>query len=350
MRGGRAGFIGRRARLARNHRVRRVMMARLPCSFHVAVLSSTPAPHRILLDFCARTLSWPDFQGQFWRSSGAQNGSCSISSESSRRLLSNGINFTWIGVQTRELWLPEVGVPELFLCVFPAKILVKRGIPSANRELHVVTGVVIFPTYLGSRVNLQRVGKTLRVKVAIWKKNALNLWPIFPRFLSMFARVFDLVPNVGFRRSWYRRKACAAFFFKVLGLWEAELGLEKYGPASRGRRSVFGPLEDIFPIEIPARPGKFLTIREFHVVHVHVLFLMCPGLRINLLWVRKTLRASVATSRGKFQNFQHSLILSACFRVSGRCSSWYRISTILVSLESSCYLPFKGTGLAQRQA
>ena len=56
--------------------------------------------------------------------------------------------------------------------------------------------------------------------------------------------------------------------FLVLGLREAELGLEKYDPTSGGRRSVFGPLEDIFPIGIPARRGKILTIREFHVMHV----------------------------------------------------------------------------------
>jgi hypothetical protein len=51
-----------------------------------------------------------DFRGQFWRSSGTQNGSCGISSESSRRPLSNDIKFARIGVRTRELWLPEVGV------------------------------------------------------------------------------------------------------------------------------------------------------------------------------------------------------------------------------------------------
>ena len=124
----------------------------------------------------------------------------------------------------------------------------------------------------------------------------------------------------------------------------------RYGLANRGHRGVFGPLEDIFPIGIPARPSKFLAIQEFHVVHECVLFPMCPGSRINLLRVRKTLRASVATSVEKFRNFQQSLISSACFHVRGRRSSRCRILTILVSLESLCYLFSKGTGLAHRRA
>ena len=151
-------------------------------------------------------------------------------------------------------------MPGLFLCVFPAKILVKREMLLTNRELHVVAGVVIFPMHPESRVNLQRVGKTLRAKAAVRKKSASNLQPIFPRFLFVFVRVFDLAPEVGFRRSWYRRKACAALFFKILGSWETELGLEKYGPTNRGHQSVFGSSEGIFPAKIPARPGKILTI------------------------------------------------------------------------------------------
>uniref|UniRef100_A0A2N9EFK0 Uncharacterized protein n=1 Tax=Fagus sylvatica TaxID=28930 RepID=A0A2N9EFK0_FAGSY len=48
--------------------------------------------------------------------------------------------------------------------------------------------------------------------------------------------------------------------------------------------------------------------------------------------------------------FSTTLISLACFYVRGRCSSRYRISTILVSSESLCYLLFNGTGLAQRRA
>uniref|UniRef100_A0A2N9HY42 Uncharacterized protein n=1 Tax=Fagus sylvatica TaxID=28930 RepID=A0A2N9HY42_FAGSY len=69
-----------------------------------------------------------------------------------------------------------------------------------------------------------------------------------------------------------RRKACAAYFCKVPDSRESELGFVRYGPANRGHRGVFGPLGDIFPIGIPARPGKILAIREFHVVHGCVFF------------------------------------------------------------------------------
>uniref|UniRef100_A0A2N9FEM9 Uncharacterized protein n=1 Tax=Fagus sylvatica TaxID=28930 RepID=A0A2N9FEM9_FAGSY len=109
--------------------------------------------------------------------------------------------------------------------------------------------------------------------------------------------------------------------------------------------------EGIFPVRIPARPGKILAIREFHVVHECVFFPTCPGLRINLLRVRKTLCASVDNVGGKIPgNFSTALFRRPDFHARGRRSSRYRILTILVSSESLRYLLFNGTGLAQRRA
>ena len=51
--------------------------------------------------------------------------------------------------------------------------------------------------------------------------------------------MFDVAPDVEFRRSWCRRKACATFFLKVLDLHKGELGFARYDLANRGYRSVF---------------------------------------------------------------------------------------------------------------
>uniref|UniRef100_A0A2N9I3Y1 Uncharacterized protein n=1 Tax=Fagus sylvatica TaxID=28930 RepID=A0A2N9I3Y1_FAGSY len=273
MRGGRVGFIENRARLAQHHHARRMTVLRELWYCHVAVLSfhaSSPSnPPRFP---CAYPFL-SDFRGQFWRSSGTQNGSCGISSESSRRPLSNDIKFARIGVRTRELWLPEVGVSELFLCTLPMQDSGQTGdaigeprVPRRSRSHYLSNAPGLADQLVASRKDSAREGGS-----------------------------------------------CAAYFCKVPDSRESELGLVRYGPASRVHRGVFGPFEGSFPIRIPADPDKFLAIREFHVVHGCVLFPMCPGSQINLLRVRKTLCASAATSVGKFRKFQHSLISSACF-------------------------------------
>ena len=149
---------------------------------------------------------------------------------------------------------------------FSTKIPAKREKPPANRELHVVAGVAIFLTHLGLRIKSQRAENNPRAKAVVQEKKRVKFSAHFSYFLFVFARMFDLAPDVGFQRSWYRWKACATLFLKGSDLRETGLGLERYGPANRGHHSVFGPSKGIFLIEIPARPGKILTIREFHGV------------------------------------------------------------------------------------
>uniref|UniRef100_A0A2N9HQI4 Aminotransferase-like plant mobile domain-containing protein n=1 Tax=Fagus sylvatica TaxID=28930 RepID=A0A2N9HQI4_FAGSY len=299
MRGGRVGFIENRARLARSHHARRMTVLRELWYCHVAVLSFHASSCLESSSISrARTSFFIRFSGAvlevFRNSKWVMRhivGKLSTSSFQRYKVCANRSSDEGVMAPGSR------GIGAVFVHSFPVKIPVKRGMLSANREFHDVAGVIIFPTHPGSRINLLRAGKTLRAKAAVREKKCV------------------LLPA-----------PCAAYFCKVPDSRESELGLVRYGPASRVHRGVFGPFEGSFPIRIPADPDKFLAIREFHVVHGCVLFPMCPGSQINLLRVRKTLCASVATSVGKFRKFQHSLISSACFHARGRRSSRCRIS------------------------
>uniref|UniRef100_A0A2N9HUX7 Aminotransferase-like plant mobile domain-containing protein n=1 Tax=Fagus sylvatica TaxID=28930 RepID=A0A2N9HUX7_FAGSY len=172
----------------------------------------------------------------------------------------NDIKFARIGVRTRELWLPEVGVSELFLCT------------SSDAD----------SGQTGNAIGEPRVPRRSR-----------------SHYLSNAPGLADQL--VASRKDSAREGGCP-----VPDLRKSELGLVRYGPANRGHRGVFGPFEGSFPIGIPAGPDKILAIREFHVVHGCVFFPMCPGSQINLLRVRKTLCASVTTSVGKMGRISKS--------------------------------------------
>jgi hypothetical protein len=103
-------------------------------------------------------------------------------------------------------------VSELFFRIFPVKIPAKRGKLPANRELRLVAGVAVFLTHPGSWINLQRARRNSLAKAVVREEKRIRFLARFPYFLSVFARTVNLAPDVGFRRSWYRWKACAAFF------------------------------------------------------------------------------------------------------------------------------------------
>ena len=130
--------------------------------------------------------------------------------------------------------LESRGVQAVFSC-FSGEDSSQMGKLPANRELHLVAGVAAFLTHPGLLIKSQRAGRNLRAKAVVREEKRIGFSARFPYFLSVLARTVDLAPDVSFRNSWYRWKACATLFLKILELRATELGLERYGPTNKGR-------------------------------------------------------------------------------------------------------------------
>uniref|UniRef100_A0A2N9GHT9 Uncharacterized protein n=1 Tax=Fagus sylvatica TaxID=28930 RepID=A0A2N9GHT9_FAGSY len=115
---------------------------------------------------------------------------------------------------------------------------------------------------------------------------------------------FDVLGTVG--------KLALPTFARFWICGNPSLGLRDTDPRTEAAGVFLVRLRTVFRSGFRLRPGKILAIREFHVVHECVFFPTCPGSRINLLRVRKTLCASVATSvqalhRGKLGFARYNL-------------------------------------------
>uniref|UniRef100_A0A2N9GHS1 Uncharacterized protein n=1 Tax=Fagus sylvatica TaxID=28930 RepID=A0A2N9GHS1_FAGSY len=113
------------------------------------------------------------------------------------------------------------------------------GIPAspdkflAIREFHVVHGMC--PSFQCARARRSTCCESGRLCAQAWQRRWENSGTFSKTLFCrpVFTRVVDVAPDVGFRRSWYRRKACVTYFLTVQALHRGEFGFARYDPCER---------------------------------------------------------------------------------------------------------------------
>uniref|UniRef100_A0A2N9HBX0 Uncharacterized protein n=1 Tax=Fagus sylvatica TaxID=28930 RepID=A0A2N9HBX0_FAGSY len=164
-----------------------------------------------------------------------------VPSESLRCLLLQGSGFAEIRAWTCEIWFREQRPPGVFLVRLRA--VFRSGFrldPIKSWRSESSTSCMSVSSFQRARARRSTCCESGRLCAQAWQRRWENSG-IFSTALfrrPVFTRVVDVAPDVGFRRSWYRRKAYATYFPKVQALHRGELGFARYDPANGGRRNV----------------------------------------------------------------------------------------------------------------
>ncbi len=131
---------------------------------------------------------------------------------------------------------------------FPIEIPARLGKILAIRELPIVSEHVLFLTHPSLWITFSELER-ICARVQHPQGEKCEIFNIVLFHPLVFVRTVDVAPDLGFRRSWFRWKACATFFPKVLALHRGELGFARYDPANRGCRSVFHDEGSFFDLD-----------------------------------------------------------------------------------------------------
>uniref|UniRef100_A0A2N9G417 Uncharacterized protein n=1 Tax=Fagus sylvatica TaxID=28930 RepID=A0A2N9G417_FAGSY len=153
-----------------------------------------------------------------------------VPSESLRCLLLQGSGFAGIRAWTCEIWPREQRPPGVFLvrlrAVFRSGF---RLAPINSWRSESSTSCMNVSSFQRARACRSTCCESGRLCAQAWQRRWENSGTFSKTLFRrpVFTRVVDVAPDVGFRRSWYRRKAYATYFSKGTGLAQRRAWVRK---------------------------------------------------------------------------------------------------------------------------